>query len=90
MDGECINCGEVGNWCRCDENYKLERANVEKEFRLQGVTTGYLRGSVVYRNEKAAIDVMKAHNDSKLVKDGQDEMFRVVQVEVEIVSVISE
>ncbi len=19
MDGECMNCGEVGNWCRCDE-----------------------------------------------------------------------
>jgi hypothetical protein len=19
MDGECINCGQVGNWCKCDE-----------------------------------------------------------------------
>lgn len=19
MDGDCINCGESGNWCRCDE-----------------------------------------------------------------------
>lgn len=19
MDGECMNCGEVGNWCKCDE-----------------------------------------------------------------------
>jgi len=19
MDGECMNCGESGNWCRCEE-----------------------------------------------------------------------
>lgn len=19
-DGECMSCGEVGNWCRCDED----------------------------------------------------------------------
>jgi hypothetical protein len=20
MDGECSNCGESGNWCRCDDD----------------------------------------------------------------------
>jgi len=20
MDGECMNCGEVGNWCRCGDD----------------------------------------------------------------------
>lgn len=23
MDGECMNCGEVGNWCRCDEGNEM-------------------------------------------------------------------
>lgn len=25
MDGECINCGEVGNWCRCDEENEVAK-----------------------------------------------------------------
>jgi len=25
MDGECMNCGESGNWCRCDEEPQVSQ-----------------------------------------------------------------
>ena len=32
MDGTCINCGEVGNWCRCDEEEEEEEEEEESEY----------------------------------------------------------
>lgn len=29
MDGECIFCGESGNWCRCDEQEFTKEADIE-------------------------------------------------------------
>lgn len=29
-DGECINCGESGNWCRCDE--EVDQESVDTRF----------------------------------------------------------
>ena len=25
MDGCCMNCGEEGNWCRCDEDFYADK-----------------------------------------------------------------
>jgi hypothetical protein len=30
MDGECIDCGEVGNWCRCDEDVIVVSSDGDK------------------------------------------------------------
>lgn len=38
MDGECINCGEIGNWCRCgetdsDSTNGIKMANMNQQTR---------------------------------------------------------
>ncbi len=31
-DGECIHCGESGNWCRCDEIDEMSQEEYDQEF----------------------------------------------------------
>lgn len=63
MDGTCINCGQVGNWCTCGDTPEVQPQLVQPVFTLQHTKKSRSVEPVRFR---AAVDAYDGNGEKQL------------------------